>query len=90
MMVNMPMSTRLNISAGPNFRLHSASVAAVNASPIVPKIPAKNEPIAESPSAVPALPWRASWWPSIAVTTEDDSPGTLTRIEVVEPPYIAP
>jgi hypothetical protein len=28
--------------------------------------------------------------PSIAVTIEPLSPGVLSRIEVVEPPYIAP
>ena len=28
--------------------------------------------------------------PSIAVTTEDDSPGVFSRIEVVDPPYIPP
>jgi hypothetical protein len=28
--------------------------------------------------------------PSIAVTMVDDSPGVFIRIEVVEPPYMAP
>jgi len=28
--------------------------------------------------------------PSIAVTIEPDSPGVLSRIAVVEPPYMAP
>ena len=32
----------------------------------------------------------AIWWPSMQVTTEDASPGMLTRIDVVEPPYCAP
>jgi hypothetical protein len=90
MIVNIPIMTRLNISAGPNLRLYSARVEARKAREIVPRIPATKEPIAERPRAVPALPCLASWWPSIAVTTEEDSPGTLTRIEVVEPPYIAP
>jgi len=26
----------------------------------------------------------------MAVITEEDSPGTLSRMEVIEPPYIAP
>ena len=52
--------------------------------------PAMNEPIAAMPSAGPARPFRAIWWPSSVVTTEDDSPGMLTRIAVVEPPYCAP
>ena len=90
MIVNIPIRTRLNISAGPNLRLNSARVEAVKARTIVPMMPAKKEPMAERPRAVPAFPCRASWWPSIAVTTDEASPGTLTRIEVVEPPYIAP
>jgi hypothetical protein len=28
--------------------------------------------------------------PSRQVTTEADSPGTFSRIDVVEPPYLAP
>ncbi len=48
------------------------------------------EPSAEMPSAGPARPCLAIWWPSIQVTTEAASPGMLTRIEVVEPPYIEP
>jgi hypothetical protein len=28
--------------------------------------------------------------PSIAVATEEDSPGVFNRIDVVEPPYIPP
>jgi len=40
--------------------------------------------------AGPARPCFAIWWPSMAVTTDVASPGILTRIEVVEPPYWAP
>jgi hypothetical protein len=53
-------------------------------------VPATNDPIAAIPSAAPARPLRAIWCPSMQVTTEAASPGMLTRIEVVEPPYIAP
>ncbi|OJU36891.1 MAG: hypothetical protein BGN94_04135 [Rhizobiales bacterium 68-8] len=53
-------------------------------------VPARNEPSAATASAAPALPCLAIWWPSRQVTTEEDSPGRLTRIEVVEPPYCAP
>ena len=35
-------------------------------------------------------PARAIWWPSMQVTTEEVSPGRLTRMAVVEPPYCAP
>ena len=60
---------------------------AINA---VEKQPAKNDPSAAMASAAPARPCRAIWWPSMQVTTEDVSPGRLTRIAVVEPPYCAP
>ena len=53
-------------------------------------VPPMNEPKADMPRAAPARPCRAIWYPSTAVMTEADSPGTLMRIEVVEPPYIAP
>ena len=52
--------------------------------------PAKKEPSAAIRSAGPARPRSAIWWPSIVVTTEEASPGILTRIAVVEPPYCAP
>jgi len=39
---------------------------------------------------MPARPLRAIMWPSMAVTTEVASPGMLTRMAVVEPPYWAP
>ena len=53
-------------------------------------MPAKNEPIAAVASATPARPCRAIWYPSSVVTTDAASPGRLTRIEVVEPPYCEP
>ena len=49
-----------------------------------------NEPKAEIPSAGPARPFRAIWYPSRQVMTEAASPGMLTRMEVVDPPYMAP
>ena len=56
----------------------------------MPIVPATNEPIAAVASAARARPRRAIWKPSIAVATDADSPGVLSRIEVVEPPYIPP
>ena len=53
-------------------------------------VPATNEPIAAVASAAPARPFLAILLPSIAVTIVPVSPGVLSRIEVVEPPYIAP
>ena len=53
-------------------------------------VPATNDAIAAMARAGPARPCLAIWWPSIQVTMADDSPGTLTRMAVVEPPYCAP
>ena len=53
-------------------------------------MPATNEPIAAVASAWAALPALAILLPSIAVTTEELSPGVLSRIEVVDPPYMPP
>ncbi len=53
-------------------------------------IPATKDPIAEIDKAAPALPCLAIGYPSSTVATDEDSPGVLSRIEVVEPPYIAP
>jgi hypothetical protein len=57
---------------------------------MVAMVPAMNEPMAAMPSAVPALPCSAIWWPSMAVITLDASPGTLISTEVSVPPYCAP
>ena len=48
------------------------------------------EPIAAVASAAPARPRLAILFPSSAVITEPDSPGVLSRIDVVDPPYMAP
>ena len=53
-------------------------------------VPATNEPIAEVASAWAARPDLAILLPSRAVTTDEDSPGVLSRIEVVDPPYMPP
>ena len=77
-------------SVGPKTSASLVSGAPSAAMTRVATVPAKNEPMAAMPSATPARPWRAIWWPSSAVTTEVASPGMLTRIAVVEPPYWAP
>jgi hypothetical protein len=41
-------------------------------------------------SAAPARPCFAIRLPSSAVTIDPASPGVLRRIDVVDPPYIAP
>ena len=49
-----------------------------------------NEPMAAMPSAVPAFPCLASAKPSKTVTTDDASPGSRSRTDVIVPPYWAP
>lgn len=56
----------------------------------VPMVPAMKEPIAAVASAWAARPAWAILLPSIAVTTEEDSPGVFSRMEVVDPPYMPP
>ena len=53
-------------------------------------VPATNEPMAAVARAAPARPLLAILLPSMAVTMLAVSPGVLSRMEVVEPPYMAP
>ncbi len=53
-------------------------------------VPAMKEPMAEMASASPARPCLVIWWPSTAVSTEEASPGTFSRMLVTDPPYMAP
>ena len=53
-------------------------------------VPATNEPMAAVANACAARPALAILLPSIAVITDEDSPGVFSRIEVVEPPYMPP
>ena len=77
-------------SADPNASASFTINGAVRLSASVASVPATNDPIAAVASAAPARPLRAIWWPSIAVTIVELSPGVLSRIDVVDPPYIAP
>ena len=77
-------------SGGPNLSAAHTIRGAISMIIKVPKVPAIKEPKAAMPKAGPARPFRAIWYPSRQVTTEADSPGILTRIDVVEPPYMAP
>ena len=56
-----PSTISEKYSVGPNLSATSASGGAKSAITIVATQPAKNEPIADMPSAGPALPWRAIW-----------------------------
>src|SRR5690606_9631173 len=77
-------------SAGPNTKASSAIAGARNVSASVASVPATNEPIAAVASAAAPRPARAILLPSSAVIIEPLSPGVLSRMEVVEPPYMAP
>src|SRR6188472_2903753 len=44
----------------------------------------------DMPSAAPARPCLVSSYPSMATMTEADSPGTRSRMDVIDPPYIEP
>ena len=85
-----PRSIRPKYSAGPNFSASEMIGTAKSIRPTMLNVPATKEPIAAMASAGPARPWRAIWYPSRVVTTDEASPGTFTRIEVVEPPYMVP
>ncbi len=74
----------------PIFTACSAIEGMKKATSRVPMVPAMNEPIAAVASACAARPRLAILLPSMAVITDADSPGVLSRIEVVEPPYMPP
>src|SRR3954471_7129301 len=85
-----PSTISEKYSAGPNFSASAVRGTPSAATSTDEKQPAINEPIAAIASAGPARPCLAIWCPSRVVTTEVASPGILTRIDVVEPPYCAP
>ena len=76
-----PSTISEKYSAGPNISATEVSGAPSAATSTVATEPAKNEPIAAIASAGPARPCFAIWWPSSVVTTEEDSPGMLIRID---------
>jgi hypothetical protein len=86
----MLMHIREKYSGGPNFRAAWARGKTKKIRTTRLKDPPIKDPKADIPKAGPARPFFAIWYPSRQVTTEDGSPGILTRMEVVEPPYIAP
>ena len=77
-------------SGAPREMANRVTTGAKKASSRVPMVPATQEPSAAVARACDARPALAIRLPSIAVTTEDDSPGVFSRIEVVEPPYMPP
>ncbi|GEM_PF-3515178 len=77
-------------SDGPKERANFTTHGATKASARVAIRPAMKEPMAAVASAGPPRPARAILLPSSAVTMEALSPGVLSRIDVVEPPYMPP
>ncbi len=84
---NTPMAKN---SAGPNLRATFARKGDASMSPTMLMVPAMNEPTAETVRAAPARPFWAMRYPSRQVTTEAASPGMFSRMDVVDPPYMAP
>ena len=80
----------MKYSGGPSLTACSATMGANSVTSTVAMVPATNEPMAAVASAAPARPLLAILLPSIAVTMLAVSPGVLSKIEVVEPPYMAP
>ena len=56
----------------------------------MPIVPPTKELSAAVASAKPARPLRAIAYPSRHVTVDEASPGRLTRIAAIDPPYCAP
>ena len=77
-------------SGGPKSSAQPATTGARSVSAMIEIVAPMNEPIAAMPSAVPAFPCLASAKPSKTVTTDDASPGSRSRTEVMVPPYCAP
>ena len=82
------MSTKY--SAGPKASAQFASSGARNTSPVHASSDPQNDANAEIDSATPASPFLAIGKPSSVVITEPASPGMLTRIDVIRPPYSQP
>ncbi len=83
-------SINAKYSDGPKERANFTTQGATNANARVAMSPAINEPMAAVASAGPPRPARAILLPSNAVTMEALSPGVLSRIDVVDPPYMPP
>src|SRR5690606_30866959 len=77
-------------SAGPNASAHRASSGASRTMPVTDTRAPTKADAADRESATLANPWRASGYPSSVVIMALASPGTLSRIDVMRPPYSAP
>jgi hypothetical protein len=77
-------------SGGPNLRAYLAIPGPISDIPMMPRVPAMKEPTAAIHKAWPPRPFFVMANPSQVVATDAASPGILTRMLVVEPPYMAP
>jgi hypothetical protein len=77
-------------SGGPNFRANLATGRARKTKIMVDISPPIKDAIAEIARAVSACPFLAIGYPSKQDATAAPSPGTFNRIELLEPPNIAP
>ena len=80
----------MKYSGGPSRTAYSATIGANTVTSTVAMVPATKEPMAAVAKAAPARPFLAILLPSMAVTMDPASPGVLSKMEVVEPPYMAP
>ena len=77
-------------SAGPNDKAQLASKGANSTMPMVATSEPTKELQAEMDSATPPSPLRAMGYPSSAVMMAPASPGTLSKMDEIRPPYSQP
>ena len=80
----------MKYSGGPSNTAYLATMGANKVTKTVAIVPATKLPMAEVARAAPARPLLAILKPSSAVTMVPVSPGVLSRMDVVLPPYMAP
>src|SRR5699024_10675573 len=77
-------------SCGPNFNANSDNGLAKIINPITAIMPPNKEAMAEIVSALPASPFLVIGYTSNVAAVADPQPGVFSKIELLEPPYIAP
>lgn len=77
-------------SDGPNFKAKLAKGFAKKTKPMVAKTPPIKEATAEIAIAWPACPFLDMGYPSKVAAIADPSPGVFNKMELLDPPYIAP
>ena len=74
-------------SAEPKRRANPAIIGVKAARQMIAKQLPQNDATVVMKIAEPALPLRAMGWPSKQMTDADGEPGTLSKIDVIDPPY---